>query len=256
MVLEVAARAPEQRGGGQGNLAQLVAPQPRVARPEIGQQRDQVAHEAVVRVAAQRPHLDTGVRDAGVEPGRQHVHADQHRDRGCGRRVDARVDEGEVEGQQAARHRVAHQLAAQHDAENDRGDGEALDPAVGLDQLRGRQQFGEDAVLGRRIRRRAQAHDRVGHQRVTAEEHHQAAHDLDRVADEHHLALGQGVGEGAHQRRQRDVEDGEDGHQRRALPFRGSCGAQQFDGSNEKRLVGQRREELRRHDGVETALHR
>jgi hypothetical protein len=39
------------------------------------------------------------------------------------------------------------------------------------------------------------------------------------------------------------------------LPFGGATGLQQFDGGDEQRVVGERREELRRHDGVETALH-
>jgi hypothetical protein len=150
---------------------------------------------------------------------------------------------------------VAHQLAAQQDAQDDGGDGQALDPAVGLDQLRGRQQLGEDAVLGRRVGRRAQAHDRIRQQRVRAEQHHQAAHHLDRVADEHDLALGHGVGEGAHERRQHHVEQREHRHQCRAPARSGPGRLQQFDGGDEQRVVGQRREELRRHDGVETALH-
>jgi hypothetical protein len=72
---------------------------------------------------------------------------------------------------------------------------------------------------------------------------------------EHDLALGHGVGEGAHERRQHDVEQGEHGHQRRALPLGRAAGLEQFHGGHEQRVVGQRREELRRHDGVETALH-
>ena len=113
-----------------------------------------------------RPHLDAGVRDARVEPGGQRVDEDQHEDGRFGRRVDAGVEDREVQRQQVAGHRVAHQLAAQQDAQDDRGDGQALDPAVGLDQLRGRQQLGEDAVLGRRVGGGAQADDGIGQQRM------------------------------------------------------------------------------------------
>ena len=78
---------------------------------------------------------------------------------------------------------------------------------------------------------------------------------LEGVADEHDLALGPRVREGAHERRQHHVEEGEHGHQCRGLPGRRLRRLQQFDGGNEQRVVGERREELRRHDGVETALH-
>ena len=127
-VAQVAAHAPEQRGGGQRDLAQLVAPQPRVAGPEVGHQ--------LQRVLRHGPHLDAGQRNAQVEPGRQRVDEDQDEDGRFGRRVDAGVDQRDVERQQAAGDRAAHELAAQQDAQDDGGDGQALDPAVGLDQLR------------------------------------------------------------------------------------------------------------------------
>ena len=66
---------------------------------------------------------------------------------------------------------------------------------------------------------------------------------------------GAGVGKSAHKRRQHHVEQREQRHQGRALPFGGAARAQQFDGSHEQRVVSQGAEELRRHDGVEAALH-
>ncbi len=53
-------------------------------------------------------------------------------------------------------------------AEHDRADGQALDPAVGDDQLLRRQQLGEDAVLGGRVRGGAEADHGVGEQRMHA----------------------------------------------------------------------------------------
>jgi len=87
------------------------------------------------RLLQRQTRRHAGERNAGVEPGRQHV--DQHQ-RGHGRLrgvVDAGVETGDVDRQQVRRHPGAHQLAAQQHAQDDRGDGEALDPAVGLDQL-------------------------------------------------------------------------------------------------------------------------
>ena len=162
----------------------------------------------------------------------------------------------QVQRQQQRRQVRAHELAAEQHAQDDGADGQALDPAVGLDQLRRRQQLGEDAVLGRRVGRRAQPHHGVGQQRVAAEQHHQAAHHLDAVADEHDAALGQRIGEGADEGRQHDVEQREHRHQGGALPFGGARRAQQLDRGDEQRVVGQRAEELRRHDGRETFFHR
>jgi hypothetical protein len=57
---------------------------------------------------------------------------------------------------------------------------------------------------------------------VAAEQHHQAADHLDGVRDEHHPALGDGVGEGADEGREHDVEQREHRHQRGALPLGGA----------------------------------
>ena len=103
------------------------------------------------------------------------------------------------------------QHAAEHRAEDDRGHGEALDPAVRHHELAVRQVLGEDAVLRRRIRRGAQADHGVGKQRMRRPSSiMHAADDLHAVGDEHHLALGQAVGEGAHARREHHVGDDEE----------------------------------------------
>jgi hypothetical protein len=88
------------------------------------------------------------------------------------------------------------------------------------------------------------------------EQHQHAADDLDAVGDQHHLALGHRVRERTDQRRESDVGDHEahlerGGHPRRFLQF-----TEQRDRGDQQRVVGERREELRRHDGVEPALHR
>ena len=215
--------------------------------PEVGQQGN--------RVAGHRARCDAGQRDAGVEPCRHRVHHHQQRDRGLGRGVDAGVHERQVQRQQAAGHIGRNQLATEQHAQNDGANGQALDPAVGLDQLRGRQQLGEDAVFGRRVGRRAQPHQGVGQQRMHTPQHQQAADHLDRVADEHHLTLGPRVSKSAHEGREDHVKQRKQRHQRCRLPARRLLRAQQLDGHHKERVVRQRAEELRRHDGVEAALH-
>ncbi len=96
------------------------------------------------------------------------------------------------------------------DAENDGADGQALDPAIGDDEQAVRQVFGEDAVLGRRVAGGAEADDGIGEQRVGTEEHHAAADDLDRVADQHDPALGHRVGKGADEGGEDNVGNGEE----------------------------------------------
>ena len=88
-----------------------------------------------------------------------------------------------------------------------------------------------------------------------AEQHHQAADYLDAVGVEHHLALGHCIGKGADKGRQHHVEEREHRHQCGALPFGAAGGVEQFNGSDEQRVVSQRAEELRRHDGEEAFFH-
>ena len=93
------------------------------------------------------------------------------------------------------------QLAAKQHTQNDGGNRQTLNPAIGLDQLRGRQQLGQDAVFGRRIGGGAEPDNRIRQQRVRAKQHQQATADLDGVAHEHDLALGPGIGISPHKRR-------------------------------------------------------
>jgi hypothetical protein len=56
-------------------------------------------------------------------------------------------------------------------------------------------------------------------QRVRAKQHHQAAHHLDGVADEHDFALGQASANAPTKRRQHHIEQRKHGHQGGALPL-------------------------------------
>ena len=141
------------------------------------------------------------------------------------------------------------------DAENDRGDGRALDPAVGDHQLPGGKQFGKYPVLGGRIRGRAESDQRIGRERMQGEQHQRTAQDLDAVGDQHHAALGHGIREGTDQRREHHVGDHEALLEGRGHPRGRVQVAQHLDRSDEQRVVGERRKKLRRHDGVEPGLH-
>ena len=119
-----------------------------------------------------------------------------------------------------------------------------LDPAIGDDEQAVRQIFGEDAVLGRRIGRRAEADDGIGEQRVGTEEHHAAADDLDRVADQHDPALGHQVGKGADKGGEDDVGNGEESLEQRFVFGRRLHLAQGGDGGKAGRCR-QARKKLR-----------
>jgi hypothetical protein len=147
------------------------------------------------------------------------------------------------------------QHPAEHRAEDDRGDGEPFDPAVGDYQLAVRQVLGEDAVLRGRIERRAEPDDRVGEHRARAPQHDEAADDLDAVGDQHHLALRQPVGEGADVGREQHVGHDEEELEVRREPGRRVGLHQQRDRRDQQGIVGERREELRRHDDVEAGAH-
>jgi len=150
---------------------------------------------------------------------------------------------------------MAHQLAAQQHAQNDRANRQPLNPAVGFDQLRGRQQFGQNAVFGGRVSRCTQAHHGVSQQRMGAKQHEQAAPHLDEIAHQHDASLGHGVGIRPNKRRQHHVKQGKHGHQGSLLPFRSVAGAQQLHGGYKQGVVGQRAEKLRCHDGKKAAFH-
>jgi hypothetical protein len=150
---------------------------------------------------------------------------------------------------------AADQEPAQDGSEDDRGDGKAFHPTVGPDQLVGRQVLGEDAVLRRRVHRRAYAYHPIGQQRMQAEQHAQAAYDLDRVADEHDAALRNGIGKRADERREHDVREDEEHLQHRGLPAWRVQILEQGDRCKEKGVIGECGEELRRQDRVEAAIH-
>ncbi|KAF5299024.1 hypothetical protein FQA39_LY19198 [Lamprigera yunnana] len=145
-VAQIARHAPEQGGGGQRDLAQLVPPQAVVALPEIRQQRQDVGKQAARRVLAQRHQRGAGARNVDVEPGRDRVKNTDHADGRFGGQVDRGVDARHIPGQQPARNRRAHQHPAQQHAQDDGGDRQTLDPAIGAHQLAGRQQLGQDAL--------------------------------------------------------------------------------------------------------------
>ena len=145
--------------------------------------------------------------------------------------------------------------AAQNHAEDDGAHREALDPAVGDDELLRRKQFRENAVLGGGIGCGAHAHDCVGQKRMAAEEHQQTADRLHEVCEEHHAALWHGIRENAHPGGEADVAHHEKELEERRHPVRGVDARQKGDGSDEQCVVGKRRQELRAHDGVEAAVH-
>ena len=159
-----------------------------------------------------------GARDAQVEERGDHVDARRCTATAASGAVrDAGVDERQVERTAAGatrRGRAAGRRAAMpRMIDSDR---QALDPAVGLDQLRGRQQLGEDAVLGRRVGRGAEADDGVARAADCAPNSIiRQPTTLMAFDDEHDLALGHGVGKGADQRREQHVEEREHRHQRR-----------------------------------------
>ena len=147
------------------------------------------------------------------------------------------------------------QRAAEQYAEDDRADGGAFDPAVGDDELMRRQELGQDAVLRRRIRGGAEPDDRVGQQRMHVEQHQRAAEDLDRVGDQHHATLRHRIGERADERREHTYETTKLCFSAGVI-HAGSCSSpQQRDRGDQQRVVGERRKELRRHDGVEAGFH-
>ncbi len=147
--LEVAARAPEQGGGGQRNLPQLVAPQAAVAGPEVGQQgqlrwparcaKGRCAGGAFprpvcgMRVLNQAATMYTRISAAMADSAA----------------VSTPVSIRGMSMLSSSTDRCCpHQLPAQQHAQDDGGNRQPLDPAVGLDQLRRGQQLGQDAVLG------------------------------------------------------------------------------------------------------------
>ncbi|MNT51458.1 hypothetical protein D3C72_1884230 [compost metagenome] len=158
------------------------------------------------------------------------------------------ADEGVAE--QGGGDRRRNEQPAQDRAQDDGEDRQALDPAVALDQHGRRQHFGDDAVLGGGVGRRADAHHGIGRADKVGlvfggdadagvRKHQQAARDFQGVGGEHHAALGERVRQGADKGRQHDVGQ-------RERPFhhgRQPVGAVQLlyqgDGCDEQRIVRQ-----------------
>ena len=158
--LQRRAGAPEQRRDGQRDLAELVAPQRAEAVAEVDDQPHRRA--LLVRIAR------AGVRDPEVERRGREVHGHDDRDRRFAGRVDAGVDHGMSNDSSIAAIFGDTSTPPTTEPRMIEPTVEALDPAVGDDQLLRRQQLGEDAVLGRRVGRRAEADQRIGEQRVRA----------------------------------------------------------------------------------------
>jgi hypothetical protein len=88
------------------------------------------------------------------------------------------------------------------------------------------------------------------------EEHQRTATYLDGVADQHHPPLGHGVGKSPDKSRQQHIGQGEEQLEERFVFLGGLHLPEYIDGGDQQGIVGQRREELRRHDHVETEGHR
>ena len=88
-----------------------------------------------------------------------------------------------------------------------------------------------------------------------AEEHHEATGDLDQIGDEHHLAFGVGVGKGTDKRCQHDIRENEEQLQHRRHPLGRLQRSQKRDRNDQQCVISERRKKLRRHDGVEAAIH-
>ena len=245
--LKHCASAPEERRDGEGDLTETVTPEKTAALDEALDGVDGVellrgiAHARVGNgeVDGRGGEVDEGDReDGGLGKARQaeSIKMEQIEDGLC----DLRLDEN----------------TAEHNAENDGTNREALDPAVGDNELLRREKLGENAVLRGRVGRSAHAHDRVGEKWVAAEEHQQAADRLDEVRQEHDAALGHRVCEDAHPGGEAHVAHHEKELEERRHPVRSVDARQKGDGSDEQCVVGQRRQELRAHDGIEAAVHK
>ena len=245
--LQGRASAPEQCRDGQRNLPQLVAPEQGEAVVEFVDQIERILLERLV--------IDAGIRHVEVEDSGDQIKDTDDGDGHFADGIDACVDQRKVESKQRLGNARGDEHAADDDAEDDGDDCQTLDPAVGDDQQAVRQVFGQDAVLGRRIGGGAKADDGVGEQWMNHEEHHGAADDLDRVADEHDPPLRHRVGEGADERSEDDIGDREEGLEQGFVRGRRIHFAQGGNGGDQQCVIGQRGKELRGHDDVEAERH-
>ena len=141
-----------------------------------------------------------GVGNVQIEHGRNDVEKQDDRNRRFSRCIHGGIDQRKVKPEQRARHRRTQQYPANNGAGDDRADRQSLDPAIGHDQFFRRQQFGEDAIFGGRIRRRTETNHAIrDHHRnirgqthrgyIFVAQHQQAADHFDGVGDQHHAAL-------------------------------------------------------------------
>ena len=153
--------------------------------------------DEVVGVFVQHLVRHPGFRDVEVENCGHDVESSHEQQGHFTDTIDSGFEEREIKVQQFVGDIRLDQGAADDHAKDDGSDRQPLDPAVGDDQQAVRQVFGEDAVLGRRVGRRTETDDRVGQEWMHVPEHHRAADDLDRIADEHHPPFGHGIGKSA-----------------------------------------------------------
>ena len=118
-----------------------------------------------------------------------------------------------------------------------------------------RQQLRQNPIFRRRVRGGAQPDDCVRGERMRFDQHQRAAENLDRVGEQHHAAFGHRIGERADEGSEHDIRHDEALLQRRRHPGRLVELAQQRDRGDQQGVIGERAEELRRHDRVEAGFH-
>ena len=90
---------------------------------------------------------------------------------------------------------------------------------------------------------------------MQAGKHQCTTEDLDGVADQHHTPLRHGVGKGANKTSEQNVRSCKKEFQQGNLFCRGMEVPQDRDGSNQQRIVCQRRKKLRGHDDIKAQTH-
>src|SRR5260363_133 len=192
-----------------------------------------------------------GVRNAEIEQRSKDIKTADEEQRGLG----ARVDQRQLQIEHGLHDPGQNQPAAERRAENDRANGGPFNPAIRDYQFFRRQQFGQDAVFSRWMCRCAEAYDTIGQKRVHAGQQCETTDEFDCIRHQHHAAFGHCIGEGADKSRQRNIEENKKQLEQRRHPGRRSDVMQQGNRGNEQRVIGERREKLRRHDGIKAILH-
>ena len=197
---------------------------------------------------------------ADVEQGGQRVDRQQRAQRPaqCAGRADghgheplpADLGKGRIERDRT------HQQPADPGAEQGRADHRHLQPAVGRDQPLRADQLGDQAVLGRRIGRRAQADHHEGGDRMQARQQRQHTQHLDAVHPRHQPRLREGIGQRPEQRRQQHIRQREPELQHRRPPAGQAALLQHGDGHDQQGVVGQRGGELGGNQQVKARRHR